>query len=85
MQIYLHKKFYKDYTKLNPKIQKKFKEKRNLFFLDEFNVALNNHASKGKWLGYRSINITGNIRAIFKRDPETAIFVTIDSHSNLYR
>lgn len=84
MQIYLHKKFYKDYAKLTTRIQKKFKEKRDLFFHDEFNAALNNHALKGKWLGYRSINVTGDIRAIFKRGPETVIFVAIDSHSNLY-
>lgn len=84
MQIYLHKKFYKDYAKLKPKIKQKFKEKRNLFIVDEFNVVLNNHGLKGKWLGYRSINITGDVRAIFKRDSDSVIFVAIDKHSNLY-
>ena len=85
MKIYLHSKFYKDYVKLSPKLQKKFKERRDLFFFDEFNSVLNNHALKGKWSGYRSINITGDIRAVFKRESDSALFVAIDNHSNLYR
>lgn len=84
MKIYLHRKFYKGYAKLSPKLQKKFKERRNLFLLDEFNVILNNHALTGRWSGYRSINITGDMRAVFKRSTDSAIFVAIDSHSNLY-
>ena len=64
--------------------KEKFKERRNLFLRDEFNPVLNNHALKGRWLGYRSINVTGNVRAIFKRDLESALFVAIDRHSNLY-
>lgn len=84
MKIYLHKKFYKDYAKLSPKIQKKFKERRNQFLMDEFDIVLNNHALGGKWLGYRSINVTGDIRVVFKRDVNSALFVAIDSHSNLY-
>ncbi|OGD92698.1 hypothetical protein A2697_04000 [Candidatus Curtissbacteria bacterium RIFCSPHIGHO2_01_FULL_41_44] len=85
MNIYLHKKFLKDYNKLTQSQKEKFKERRNLFLKDEFDPVLNNHALKGKWLGYRSINVTGDIRAIFKRDTESALFVTIDNHSNLYR
>ncbi len=84
MKIYLHRKFYKDYAKLSPKLQKKFKERRNLFLMDEYNVVLNNHGLTGRWSGYRSINITGDIRAIFKRDQDATTFVAIDSHSNLY-
>ena len=40
---------------------------------------------KGKYYGYRSMNITGNLRAIYKfRNEYDCIFVTIDTHSNLY-
>ena len=84
MHIYLHKKFLKDYKKLSISQKERFKERRNLFIADEFNPVLNNHALKGKYLGYRSINITGDLRAIFKRDSNSALFVTIDFHSNLY-
>lgn len=84
MIIIYHRDFKKNYKKLSPKLKEKLEEKLRLFSKDEFNPVLNNHALKGRWLGYRSINVTGDIRAIFKSDSETVIFVTIDSHSNLY-
>lgn len=79
-----HREFKKSYKKLPPKIKEKLENRLRLFSKDEFDPVLNNHALKGKWLGYRSINVTGDIRAIFKRDVESALFAAIDSHSNLY-
>ncbi|MDO8486856.1 MAG: type II toxin-antitoxin system mRNA interferase toxin, RelE/StbE family [Candidatus Curtissbacteria bacterium] len=84
MIVHLHKNFKKHYKKLTESQKRKFKDRRNLFIQDEFDPVLNNHALKGKYLGYRSINITGDIRVIFKKDSEGALFVAIDSHSNLY-
>lgn len=84
MKITLHKNFQKRYLKLTPSQQKKFKERRNLFLQDEFNPTLNNHALKGSYFGYRSINIAGDLRVIFKKNGEEIVFVTINSHSNLY-
>lgn len=85
MIIDYHKDFTKNYKKLPKKIQDKFKQRQLLFEADESDPTLNNHALKGKWLGYRSINVTGDVRAIFKRDAESVLFVAIDNHSNLYR
>ncbi len=65
--------------------KRKFIERRNIFLKDEFHPVLNNHALKGEYHGYRSINVTGDIRAIFKRGFEYVIFVEIGSHSKLYR
>ena len=84
MRIYLHKHFLKNYKKLGKSEQNKFKERKNLFLQDEFNPVLNNHALVGKFNGYRSINVTGDIRAVFKKTGRDVIFVAIDSHSNLY-
>ncbi len=84
MIIVYHKDFKKSYKKSSPKVKEKLEERLRLFSKDEFDPALNNHALKGKWLGYRSINVTGDIRAIFKRDTGSAFFVAIDKHSNLY-
>ncbi len=84
MIIVFHRDFKKSYKKLPPKIITKFDERLRLFAKDEFNPVLNNHALKGGYLGYRSINITGDVRAIFLRDAKTALLVAIDSHSNLY-
>ena len=94
MKIKLHRDFEKQYRKLKEREKKKFKQRRDLFLQDEFNPILNNHSLKGKYQGYRSINITGDLRAIYKRslqgqgpyrrDRQTVIFVAIHIHSNLY-
>lgn len=84
MIIVYHQDFKKSYQKLPPQNKEKLENRLRLFSKDEFDPVLNNHALKGKWLGYRSINVTDDIRAIFKRDIENAFFVAIGSHSNLY-
>jgi len=85
MIIVYHRDFKKKYKIISPKLKEKLVDRIRLFNKDEFNPVLNNHALKGKWLGYRSINVTGDIRAIFKRDTQSVLFVAIDNHSNLYR
>jgi len=84
MIIVYHNDFAKKYKKLPPKIKEKLESRLRLFTKDEFNPILNNHALKGKYTGYRSMNVTGDIRAIFRKEARDAIFVAIDSHSNLY-
>ena len=84
MKIKLHRDFEKQYRKLKEREKKKFKQRRDLFLQDEFNPQLNNHSLKGKYSGLRSINITGDLRAIYKKEGDYAIFVAINSHSNLY-
>ncbi len=84
MIIQLHKTFKKQYEKLTQAQKIKFKERRNIFLQDEFNPILNNHALKGKYQGYRSINITGDIRVIYENSSEDVVFVKIGSHSKLY-
>lgn len=84
MIVRLHKNFEKKYKKLKKSEKDKFQERINIFLTDEFNPILNNHPLKGKYEGYRSVNVTGDLRAIYKREENLAIFVTINSHSNLY-
>ncbi|MCK6462584.1 MAG: type II toxin-antitoxin system mRNA interferase toxin, RelE/StbE family [Candidatus Pacebacteria bacterium] len=85
MKIELHRNFLKVYIKQPKKIQDKFKEKRNLFLQDQFHPLLNNHILSGKYCGCRSINITGDIRAIFYvKTDGSVVFVNIGSHSELY-
>lgn len=84
MIIKLHKNFGKHFKKLRHNEKQKFKERKNLFIEDEFNPILNNHSLRGKYLGYRSINIIGDLRAIYKKDKNLVIFVALNSHSNLY-
>lgn len=85
MILKAHKNFIKGYKRLTQSQKNKFKERRNMFLQDEFNPVLNNHALTGRYKGYRSFNVTGDIRVVFVREDNAVFFVAIDSHSNLYR
>ncbi len=60
-----------------------------LFLKNPLHDQLRNHALKGKWQGYRSINITGDWRAVYreyKDGEETVIlFKAIGTHSEIYK
>lgn len=85
MRITLHKNFEKRYKKLVASEKEKFKNRRDIFLKDEFDPILNNHPLRGEYQGYRSINVMGDLRAIYKKIGKVAIFVTVGSHSNLYK
>ncbi|MEX1061506.1 MAG: type II toxin-antitoxin system mRNA interferase toxin, RelE/StbE family [Patescibacteria group bacterium] len=85
MIVRFHRNFEKQYRKLNGNQKNKFQERLKVFLYDEFNPTLNNHPLRGHYQGYRSINVTGDLRAVYKRLKDAAVFVAIDIHSNLYR
>ena len=86
MIIDYHTSFDRQFKKLKPRQRQHFKDRLSLFLHDQYNPQLNNHALKGKYTGYRSLNITGDLRAIFIKHAENHIeFVYIGSHSQLYR
>lgn len=81
----LHRNFEKSYSKQNIEVKKAFIERRNLLLIDQNHPLLNNHSLQGKWSQYRSINITGDVRAVFKMEGYFAVFVEIGTHSQLYK
>jgi len=85
MRLQYHSKFQKQLHKLPIERQLAVKERLILFEQKPFIAILNNHALKGRYEGYRSINITGDMRAIFiVLDKNRVEFVYIGSHSQLY-
>ena len=85
MVIETTKTFDKQYLRLNDKVKTAFKNRLTIFKSNPFDVRLRNHALKGKYLGYRSIDITGDIRALYAVKGDTIIiFGFIGSHSQLY-
>jgi len=84
MKILFHKNFNKKYANLLPSIKQKFKERNILFLEDPFNSLLNNHSVEKVYPNCRSINITGDYRAIFRHQGEDIEFITIGTHSQLY-
>lgn len=85
MVIETTKAFDKQYAKLNPKVKTSFKSRIRVFKANPFDSTLRNHALKGKYLGFRSIDITGDVRALYTTQGDTIIiFGFIGSHSQLY-
>ena len=87
MQINYARKFVKVFSKAPVKIQPAFYDRLEIFAVDKFNPALNNHKLAGKYNGYRSINISGDWRAIFREheNKNLAFFYLIGTHSELYK
>jgi addiction module RelE/StbE family toxin len=85
MLVRLHRVFVKKFTKLHPKLREKFKERKDLFVENPVHPTLNNHALHGDRAGQWSINITGDMRALYVfQGDEAILFIDIDTHSNLY-
>lgn len=85
MRIIYTRVFVKMLKKSPPKIQAAFKKRLTLFIEDEFHPLLNNHVLSGELFGYRSLNITGDWRAIFTEDEQGVCFEVIGTHSKLYK
>lgn len=82
--------FTKQLKKAPIKIKEAFRKRRALFFENPFNPQLNNHQLAGEYKGHRSINITGDWRAIFtetlnEEGNKTIVFKFIGTHNRLYR
>lgn len=86
MIIKFHKNFKKAYQKLPTNLQGTVDQKIALFYQNSFHPLLNNHKLKGKYKDRRSINITGDWRALYKEIGRDYFkFLLLDTHSNLYK
>jgi len=86
MRIDYSKRFLKRLQKCPSGIIGAFQERLKIFIEDKYHPLLNNHALTGQWRGYRSINITGDWRAVYQdREGGAAVYFTaIGTHSQLY-
>ncbi len=84
MRVIYHRRFEKQYRKLSPKLQEKLDLRLNLFASDPFAPELDNHVLHGKYSGCRSIDIAGDLRAIYEIHDELIIFSFIGTHHDLY-
>lgn len=86
MSIYIKKRCKKKLSKLTQKQKDRFTERLVLFRKEPYNRILRNHSLSGKYEGFRSINISGDFRAIYyKTSKGDYIFVDIGNYSELYR
>lgn len=90
MNIKYSATFKKQYKKAPKQIQIKVKERLKLFGQNPTIAMLNNHALTGKFQGLRSINITGDWRAVYSirinlESEREYYFELVGTHSQLYR
>jgi len=85
MQVNFSKDFCKDYKKAPKKIKEAVKERLSLFKVNKYEKILNNHQLNGDLSFFRSINITGDWRALFVDGIDNITFTILDKHSNLYK
>ena len=78
------KLFTKDRQKLSKQLQIKVVARLNLFLENPYHPLLNNHDLNHPWQGYRSINITGDIRLIYRIEGSFYRLARVGSHSELY-
>ncbi|KKQ41421.1 MAG: plasmid stabilization system protein [Microgenomates group bacterium GW2011_GWC1_37_8] len=63
----------------------KYKERLKLFEKDRTNPILSDHKLRGKLEGFRTFNITGNIRVVyFGRGENYYVFLDIGTHPQIY-
>ena len=87
MKIIFEKSFDKQFKKLSKSVQEKFYKRLHIFQESPYDELLKNHKLKGSLNGYRSINITGDYRAIYivyTKIDDTYKFIAIGTHSQLY-
>lgn len=85
MHAFFSRKFRKRYARLPLRLRSQTNERLQLFAHDPFNPILDNHPLHGKYDGCRSINITGDYRAIYYHETETMVrFIALGTHAELY-
>lgn len=89
MDVLFSSTFKKQYKRADSSIKSIFQIKLNIFLQNRDNRQLRNHSLKGKHAGLRSINITGDWRALYREETENnqiiITFVLLGTHSQLYK
>lgn len=87
MKIDYTKRFRKNFRRASREVKKSVTQRMGVFKDDPFHPILNNHKLQGEYVGCRSINITGDWRAIYRMvdgSIEWVEFVQLGTHSELY-
>jgi addiction module RelE/StbE family toxin len=85
VRVAFHRRFVKRQKKMQRNQQDALGERLLLFVENPFNPILENHKLHGEKEGCRSINITGNVRAVYEEiDDSSVLFLDIGTHHELY-
>lgn len=87
LKIDFSKRFDKQLRKVPRHVKIEFKRRFAIFIQNPNHYLLNNHALRGKLKGFRSINITGDWRVIYREIEKGKLifFDALGTHSQLYK
>lgn len=66
LEIQFSKQFDKQLKNADSEVIKAFRESLGLLMSNKYHPSLNNHLLAGRFIGYRSINVFGDWRAIYR-------------------
>ena len=85
MRLNFSRRFDKKRNKLPKPLKQKLSERIRLFEKEPFHPLLDNHPLHPPYAGCRSINITGDYRAIFYHENADIVrFIAIGTHHELF-
>lgn len=85
MHLIFARQFDKMYRRLPESLQRRCDDRLLLFEKEPFHTLLNNHALHEPYAGCRSINITGDYRAIYYHEgPNIVRFIAVGTHHELF-
>ena len=77
--------FRKQFAKLSQSLKSRVRERVHMLVTDSTHPLLHDHKLNPPFDGYRSINITGDYRLVYKKlDAETYYLRAIGTHHELY-
>ena len=78
------KKAYKKRIQNNSKLDSQTFKRIELFKSNPKHPILRDHALTGTMFGLRAFSVTGDIRVIYSIDNDTAYFIDIGTHNQIY-
>jgi len=84
MIVVFHASFKKRFRKLPPKVREAFYARMEIFLLSPHHPLLHDHSVGRAYPRHRSINITGDVRALYTGSADRVIFMLIGTHAELY-
>lgn len=85
MKFRTHPIFDKMYSRLRAGERRLFKERRDLFLVSPFHPLLRSHPLYGEFEGFWSINVGGDLRAVYKYETkDSVVFAKIGTHHELF-
>jgi len=66
LEVQFSKQFDKQLRASREEVRKAFSDSLQLLLTNKYNFSLNNHLLTGRYIGYRSINVHEDLRAIYR-------------------